>query len=48
MSIDGEPPQAANNKSQCKKNVIGIQHSNNNCVQFPNKESPGSLSKFFI
>ncbi|XP_060841854.1 T-box transcription factor TBX10-like [Rhopalosiphum padi] len=41
MSIDSEP-QAANNKSQCKKNVTGI-HNNNNCVQFPNKESTGSL-----
>jgi len=41
MSIDSEP-QAANNKSQCKKNVTGI-HNNNNCVQFPNKEATGSL-----
>ncbi|CAI6353179.1 unnamed protein product [Macrosiphum euphorbiae] len=41
MSIDSEP-QAANNKSQCKKNITGI-HNNNNCVQFPNKESTGSL-----
>jgi len=46
MSIDSEP-QAANNKSQCKKNVTGI-HNNNNCVQFPNKESTGSLGKFFL
>lgn len=51
MSIDGEPPQAANvnnnNKSLCKKNVAGI-HNNNNCVQFPNKESTGSLGEFFF
>lgn len=46
MSIDTEP-QAANNKSQCKKSVTGI-HNNNNCVQFPNKESTGSLGKFFL
>jgi len=46
MSIDSEP-QAANNKSQCKKNVTGI-HNNNNCVQFPNKESTGSLGMFFF
>lgn len=46
MSIDSEP-QAANNKSQCKKNVTGI-HNNNNCVQFPNKESTGSLGMFFL
>lgn len=45
MSIDNEP-QAANNKSQCKKSVPGI-HNNNNCSQFPNKESTGSLGKFF-
>lgn len=43
-AIDSEP-QAANNKSQCKKSIIGI-HNNNNCVQFPNKESTGSLGKF--
>lgn len=43
MSIDNEP-QAANNKSQCKKSVTGI-HNNNNCIQFPNKESTGSLGK---
>lgn len=46
MSIDTEP-QAANNKSQSKKSVTGI-HNNNNCVQFPNKESTGSLGKFFL
>lgn len=46
MSIDSEP-QAANNKSQCKKSVTGI-HNNNNCIQFPNKESTGSLGKFFL
>lgn len=48
MSIDGEPLQATNNKSQCKKSVAGIHNNNNNCVQFPNKESTGSLGKFFL
>jgi len=46
MSIENEP-QAANNKSQCKKNATGM-HNNNNCVQFPNKESTGSLGKFIL
>lgn len=45
MSIDSEPLQAANIKSQCKKSVTGIHNNNNNCIQFPNKESTGSLGK---
>lgn len=48
MPIDSEP-QAANNKSQCKKSVTaGIHNNNNNCVQFPNKESTGSMGEFFF
>lgn len=47
MPTDSEP-QVANNKSQCKKSVIaGIHNNNNNCVQFPNKESTGSMGEFF-
>ncbi|XP_050442827.1 T-box transcription factor TBX1-like [Adelges cooleyi] len=42
MAIDGETQASNNNKPQCKKNVSGI-HNNNNCSQFPNKESAGSL-----
>ncbi|XP_050521759.1 T-box transcription factor TBX1-A-like [Daktulosphaira vitifoliae] len=44
MALDGDTQTANNNnnKPQCKKNVTGI-HNNNNCIQFPNKETTGSL-----